>query len=342
MLNFCTLFNVNYLAKGLAMYDSLVANCSDFHLYIFAFDNTTYQVLTGKQLACATVIALADFETEALLAVKPERSVAEYCWTSTPLTIKHCLENYQLSHCTYLDADLFFYSDPKVLIDEMGDNSVLITPHNYHPKYDVSATAGIYCVQFVTIKATTDGFKVLNWWAQACIKWCFARYEDGKMGDQKYLDSWPYMFDGIYICRNAGAGLAPWNLLNYQYTSTPNTLGDKIAVDNTALIFSHFHDLKYFSNDSWYLGGYEVPGFVSEFIYQPYIKTLLKINHELKALYGGIDPLYTIDIESVKDLGMKFKVGTYVMDLEKSFKKFIADVFFISRKKHYKNYIRLK
>jgi hypothetical protein len=338
MLNFCTLFNVNYMAKGLAMYNSLVERCSDFHLYIFAFDDAAYRVLTEKQLAHATIIPLADFENDELLSVKPTRSVAEYCWTSTPLTIKYCLDNYQLDHCTYLDADLYFYNDPRILVDEMGDNSVLITPHNYHPKYDVSATAGIYCVQFLTIKNTTEGLKVLNWWAQACINWCYACYEDGKMGDQKYLDSWPYMFNGVHICRNVGAGLAPWNLLNYQYSGADDT----IKVDSQPLIFYHFHDLKYLSNGSWYLGGYDVPDFVSNFIYRPYIKTLLAINEQIQTKNSGLDTLYTIDIKSIKDFDLKFKVGTYVMDLKKSFRGFITDVFFINRKKHYKNYIKLK
>ncbi len=324
------------------MYNSLLAQCSSFHLYIFAFDDTAYKVLTEKQLAHATVIALADFENQDLLAVKANRSVAEYCWTSTPFTIKYCLDNYALDHCTYLDADLYFYSDPKILVDEMGDDSVLITPHNYNPKYDVSAVAGIYCVQFLTIKNTSEGLKVLNWWAQACIKWCYARYEDGKMGDQKYLDSWPYMFDGVYICRNTGAGLAPWNLLNYQYNTIPQSSGYKISVDNTPLIFFHFHDLKYLSNNSWYLGGYDVPDFASQFIYQPYIKTLLAINEQLQTQYPGIDTLYTIDINTVRDFDLKFRVGSYIMEVKKSFGKFITNAFFINRKRHYKNYIRLK
>src|SRR4051812_41268317 len=119
-LNFCTLFNVNYLAKGLAMYDSLAANNSSFHLYVFAFDDITYQIVTDKKLSNVTVIKLIDFESEDQLAVKPGRSVAEYCWTCTPFTIKYCIEKYQLDHCTYLDADLYFYADPQILIDEMG------------------------------------------------------------------------------------------------------------------------------------------------------------------------------------------------------------------------------
>ena len=199
MLNFCTLFNtLDYLAKGIALYNSLEKTCPQFHLYIFAFDETTYKILTDSNLSNATIISLDDFENEKLLKVKKERSVAEYCWTCTPFTIKYCIEKFNLDHCTYLDADTFFYNDPAALIKEMAQDSVLITPHNYNSRYDQSAAAGIYCVQFTCFKNNAEGLKVLNWWARACLEWCYARYaKDGKMGDQvSSLDSWPYMFEG--------------------------------------------------------------------------------------------------------------------------------------------------
>lgn len=338
MLNFCTLFNTNYLAKGLALHQSLVDNCPSFHLYIFTFDDNSYQILIGKALPHVTIIALSDFEDPGLLNVKKDRSVAEYCWTCTPFTIKYCIEKYQLNECTYIDADTFFYNDPSVLITEMGGASVLVTPHNYHPLYDQSAMSGIYCVQFITFKNTANGMQVLNWWARACLTWCYNRYEDGKMGDQKYLDAWPYIFDGVHICRNIGAGLAPWNLLNHPLSGT----GKQLVVYDTPLIFYHFHDLQYLSNNTWYLGGYEVPEHALTAIYQPYIKTLLNIDREIKTQHPAIDSLYTKAVDDITALSTKYKLGIYVLDLKASFKKFMTDLFFSRRRKHYKNnYIRI-
>jgi hypothetical protein len=338
MLNFCTLFNTNYLAKGLALHQSLVDNCPSFHLYIFAFDDNSYHILTEKNLPHVSVIPLSDFENNDLLSVKDGRSVAEYCWTCTPLTIKHCIDKYQLNDCTYIDADTYFYNDPSVLITEMGNASVLITPHNYYPLYDQSAMSGIYCVQFITFKNTDDGMKVLDWWAQACLTWCYNRYEDGKMGDQKYLDSWPYMFKGVHICRNIGAGLAPWNLLNHPLSGQDKQL----VVKDAPLIFYHFHDLQYLSTNTWYLGGYEVPEHALTEIYQPYIKNLLNIDKEIKTQHPNIDSLYTKAADNISALSKKYKLGIYVLDLKTSFKKFMTDLFFTGRRKHYKNnYIQI-
>ena len=141
-INFCTLFNSSYLSRGMVMYDSLLKNCDDFHLYIFAFDDLTYKYLTSQKLEHITVISLNEFEDEELLKIKPTRSAAEYCWTCTASTILYSIKKFQLSNCTYIDADLLFYSNPKVLIEEMGNDSVLITEHRYSKEHEQSATSG--------------------------------------------------------------------------------------------------------------------------------------------------------------------------------------------------------
>ena len=69
MLHFCTLFDANYLARGLVTYESLMsATEGAAHLYVFAFDDKCYNVLTSMQLPNLTVISLAEFEDEQLFA----------------------------------------------------------------------------------------------------------------------------------------------------------------------------------------------------------------------------------------------------------------------------------
>jgi hypothetical protein len=207
MYNYCTLFDSNYLTRGLAMYESLKLQTTAFHLYIFAFDDSAYKLLTKLNLEFVTVISLEQFEDEKLLAIKNTRGAGEYCWTCTPSTIKYCIEKFKLDECTYLDADLYFFGDPAILIEEMGDKSILLTEHRYTPAYDQSNTSGIYCVQFMTFKNTSDGMKALNWWRNACIDWCFARFEDGKFGDQKYLDDWTDRFEGVHVLQHLGGAI---------------------------------------------------------------------------------------------------------------------------------------
>lgn len=296
MLNFCTLFDSNYLAKGLVLYQSLKNVCTDFQLYIFAFDDKAYSMLTQLKLENVIVISLSDFEDSELLSVKPTRTKAEYCWTSASSTILYCLNNFKLDHCTYIDADLFFISNPKALVDEMGNDDVLITDHRYTAEYDQSALSGRYCVQFVTFKNNENGLTVLNWWRNACIDWCYNRREDGKFGDQKYLDDWTERFKGIHDLQHLGGGVAPWNVQQYKIEKKDTCIigNDKVTDTSFSIVFYHFHHLNNkkinFINE-FQLGPYLLSNEVIRFIYKPYIEKLKKMDKLLKSKDANFDSL---------------------------------------------------
>jgi len=278
MLKFCTLFNTTYLTRGLAMYNSLKQQCESFHLYIFAFDCNSYELLSAMELEHVTVISLQAFENERLLAVKDGRTAGEYCWTCASSTIKYCIEEFNLDHCTYVDADLLFFSDPAVLVAEMDEKSVLITEHRYTPGYDQTATSGIYCVQFVTFKSNAAGMEVLNWWVDACIDWCFNRMEDNKFGDQKYLDDWLTRFDCVHVLQHLGGGVAPWNVQQYNFMySGKQIMGTELASgSNFDLVFYHFHDFHYLKGENYCLSSpqYVLDRNSVKHIYKPYARAL--------------------------------------------------------------------
>ena len=308
MYNFCTLFNSHYLSRGLAMYESLLANCSGFHLYIFAFDQVALDYLTELDLQYVTVISLEHFEGPELLLVKPGRTVAEYCWTCTPSTLAYAIERFNLENCTYLDADIYFFSDPATLIEEMGSASVLITEHRYTLEYDQAATSGRFCVQFMTFHNTPEGMAVLCSWRDACIDWCFARYEEGRFGDQKYLDEWPTRFPGVHILQHLGGGLAPWNAQQYQFS-----LADARRIVGTAkasnrqfdAVFYHYQNFKFFGKDDVELGYYRLTTDIKRIIYKPYLQHLLRIEAAI-----ATDPRFASVISSAVPAprGVRWKI----------------------------------
>jgi hypothetical protein len=233
------------------------------------------------QLENVTVIKLSDFEDEKLLSVKPTRTKGEYCWTCTSSTILYVLNNYYVESCTYIDADLYFYSSPKVLFDEIGDKSVLITEHRYTPRYDQSVKSGKYCVQFVYFRNNEKGREVLNYWRNACINWCYARHEDGKFGDQKYLDDWMVRFDCVAELQHIGGGVAPWNIEQYHLKK----LNNELKINDVNLVFYHFHEFKFINKNNYVcLGGYKLSKDIINNIYFPYINQLLNIKTKLALL----------------------------------------------------------
>lgn len=287
MLNFCTLFNSAYLSRGLTMYSSLEKYCPKFHVYILAFDDSCFQALKDLGLKHATIISLKDFENEDLLRVKPERTLGEYCWTCTPSIIWYCLHSFSLNHCTYVDADLMFFDDPQVLFDEMEGDSVLITDHHYSSEYDQTEINGRYCVQFVTFINDSRGLKVLEWWKDACIEWCFNRAEDGKFGDQKYLDCWTERFNGVHELKHLGGGVAPWNVQQYTFKRKGKKIfGRELTTKKDfTLIFYHYHDFRYCEENVFALTAvlYRIEPDVVVKIYKPYVKRLLKEEARVKA-----------------------------------------------------------
>ena len=307
MLNFCTLFDSNYLSRGLALYESLCKYSNGFHIFIFTFDDISNKIVKSLELKYATVIGLEEFEDNELLAIKPSRSRLEYFWTCTPSIIKFVLDNYNVNSCTYLDADIYFWDSPDSLIEEMKNSSVLITKHHYTRNLDNSKKSGIYCVQFMTFRNDKEGRLVLGWWQEACNKWCYDRFEDGKFGDQKYLDDWPQRFRGIHILSNLGGGIAPWNIQQYElFRQGEKLFGKNLDTgEDVKIVFYHFHNLQFYAGKVD-LGGYRISKEAKSLIYLPYIKHVNKINTRL-GIIGEFKKIHEHNKLRDRDLKMFLK-----------------------------------
>jgi len=274
MYNFCTLFDSNYLHKGLALYQSLCDVCNDFHLFVVAFDDLCFNTLQDLKLDRLSVVSLTEFETKELIAVKPTRNRAEYCWTAGPSVIFYFINKYNLEHCTYVDSDLMFFSSPDAIFKEIGTSSVAITEHIPDGP---EMLAGKYCVQFVYFKNDLDGMKALTWWMNSCIDWCFARYEDGKYGDQKYLDSFLGLFNNVYVIKHRGAGIAAWNIQLYDF-KVPHKIEYKSQLID--IIFFHFHGTQInLNNDILEINVItsDVDRYLEVNVYYPYLDLLSQI-----------------------------------------------------------------
>lgn len=143
--HFCTLFDSNFLPMGMALHESLLAHAQPFHLWILCVDELVEKQLEMIDLPPMTLIPLKEIETSDILAVKPGRSKREYCWTLTPFIFQAVFDrNPNLKRVTYLDADIFFFDDPQILLRELDESGkhVLITEHAYAPEYDQSLISG--------------------------------------------------------------------------------------------------------------------------------------------------------------------------------------------------------
>jgi hypothetical protein len=279
MEHYVTLFDSLFLPQGLALHMSMERCVKNYQLWILCVDDKVFDALTKLNLNHVKLLQLSKLETEELLKVKAGRSKGEYCWTLTPFAPRFVFEaDKTIPRVTYLDADLWFRKNPKPIFDELdqSEKHVLITDHAYAPEYDQSATSGQYCVQFM-IFTRYGGEVVRKWWEEKCIDWCYARFEDGKFGDQKYLDDWPERFsEYVHVLSNKEFALANWNATRFPYGNA---------------IFWHFHGVRLLPNRKIDIGSiYKIPLNTIDNVYLPYFNDIKKATETLEKFSITIRP----------------------------------------------------
>lgn len=172
-------------------------------------------------------------------------------------------------------ADTFFFSSPTAVIDELGEGSILIVPHDYSKEYEEHIASGIYNVGIMAFRPDTNGMNCLKWWRDKCIQWCYWRHEDGKIGDQAYLNDWPERFKDVVVCRHVGINAAPWNVAKYGITSDDH---GNFYIAGSSLVCFHFHSCQICTSKLALIGGFKItlPTSMLSLIYKPYIDHLVK------------------------------------------------------------------
>lgn len=321
MVNLCTLFDSNYLDRGIVLYKSLEKNAENFHLYILCFDEKAYDVLNGLRLRHATVIPEREIMTEELESIKAARTRAEYCWTCTPIVVQYVLENYAVADCTYIDADMFFYSDPQILLDELYANgaSVGIIEHRFPndiAKKQREMFYGKYCVEFNTFCNDEIGQKVLKYWRARCFEQCTMAFGNESFGDQKYVEEWEEKFRGVYVYQHLGAGVAPWNICDYRMANTEKGIALLYKKKNLVeLVFYHFQNLMILDGNKVFIGVYNELGHkdkqLIKKLYEAYVLALRKARRELKEM-GAEIPVQQFR-KGKKSSGLKMKFVDFVI-----------------------------
>lgn len=280
-ITLCTLFNINYLDKGLALYQSLEEVASDFELYVLAMDDKCCCILKDFNYSHLKVISLEEFENDKLKLAKSNRPFGEYCWTCSSSLVKYIFERYSPENCTYIDADMYFYDDPKVLIDEMyaRNCTVLVVGHRFSwYNKSLAKIVGRYCVEFNTFANEPRALNLLNKWVSQCIEACYHGNDGIHHGDQMYIDKWCEEYDFVCETLNLGAGVAHWNINQYRFYEFYNRkVVLKCNSKHYNLVFYHFENLKYIDKNQVDINVYHkwrIDDNLVKFLYAPYLQVI--------------------------------------------------------------------
>lgn len=302
------------------MLTSLKNHCPDATVFVLCLDELASDILNTLQIEGCVCIPLSLVESSAVLAAKGNRNVAEYCWTLSSCFTAWLMDNRpEVDIITYLDADLMFFSSPEPLFDEMQEASIGIMEHRFTPRLQHLESKGRFCVEWVSFRRDAQGLACLYRWRDQSLEWCYDRLEDGRMGDQKYLDTWPQDYSRTRVLAHLGAGVAPWNYSNYTFGINSES---QIHVGNVPLIFYHFHQFQLIDDGSFYRLApyYSEEGPAPDLIYGPYELAMRNMVRRIQTLR----PDFSRGMKSHAQVHSRRWIQTYLPRFAKEFlKKFI-------------------
>lgn len=292
MNTYCTYFDRNYLAQGLALWRSLERHDPLAHLTVLALDEETAAVLRragGARLSVLERHTLLEAD-QVLAALERDRTRTEFIFALTPCLVRHLiLTQPALERVIYLDADLYFFGAAQPIWDELGGGSVLVVPHRYPSWHDDSAFYGRYNVGVVGFRRDDAGRACVEWWRERCLESTALTRDGAHFGDQKYLDEWPRRFPGIVASEHPGINVAPWNWCGHDF----RLRGEGVEVDGAPLVVFHFAQFKRIST-SWFDSGqleYGImPLWLRSRLYGEYWSALEQAEREIQAH----DPAFAI------------------------------------------------
>lgn len=237
---FCTIITKSHLPYATALFQSIqkFGVLSRFVAYVVDGDVDT----PGTGIEVLTTEDLANEPLAAQIRVKYYRqSVDKYRWSMKPVIMNHLLGQ-GLEKVIYVDSDIYFFSDPGFLLEELDRHNILLTPHweVKDPALDFSCFVrnfknGLYNAGFVAINKHAR--EAMIWWAKACLFKCEINRSIGLFLDQAYLNLFEVQFDRVKTLKHKGCNVANWNIRN-----CPRTLkGTEVLIEDTfPIVFIHF------------------------------------------------------------------------------------------------------
>jgi hypothetical protein len=315
-LHFCTLFDSKYASRGLTMLESLAEHMREpYHVTILAMDAAIPDLITrvGRpEWKVSTVASLGDAEFAALEAFRPRR---EYCWTAAPVLCDALVRcSAPGSFVVYVDADLLFYDDPRLLLGELEpDGQILIHEHRYsRDRTQWEATSGRFNVGFLAFRVGDEARACTARWRQQVFEKCELDPDNGYCGDQGYLNEWPSLYPGLRIMCNIGGGVAPWNLADYR----PSGSARLPRVDGKDLVFFHYHSFRTVAAGA--LGfvaaqpayGYGFPRRVNRLFFATYARRVRRSAEKLRR--AGL-PIVADEVVSLRQAMRSVVSGRYLL-----------------------------
>ena len=249
MHHFCTVADSSFRSRVLALNYSLKKYSNNYKLHLLCLDNEIYSTISDLNIKAYLLSDLLNNDTILLESKNntPSREALhnaqgnidkakniQFIWSLAPYFSNYCLNNNPtIDSILYIDSDIYFFNNWEKIYDYTSNINIGLVEHrikHYHNN-------GKYNVGIVYFKNNDIGLTCSTLWKDLLLYTDHQFYSlYGDCGDQKYLELFPNLFNGVESFDKFFGHLAPWNFNYHTYTDNEIIWEDK----KQYIMYCHF------------------------------------------------------------------------------------------------------
>jgi hypothetical protein len=252
MIYIASMFNKPFLVRTLAMRNSALRLMPGVKFLFMYTDQESGDMIKSLNYPDTHAIAVEDLKDDELMEAGKDKTKSEFAWMAKVAFMKYLFDQPWVKEgdvVAWVDSDILFYSSLKPTIDKMlGGYSIALMPH-YFPKEKeyLNNKIGKYNAGMFIFKVDENSRLAFSDWRKQCIEWCYMRYEEGRLGDQMYLNPWTTKYKGVYEVPTKGVDIGPWRVKTHKIERTGN---EQFTIDGDPLVCFHFHGYKFYAENN--------------------------------------------------------------------------------------------
>jgi hypothetical protein len=243
---FFTICSNNYLAQAIVLGNSIKRYYPE-HTFLTILVDEKHEKINYDEIPFE-VIPIHEIEP-AILSLVEKYSIIELNTCVKPRVFEYLFNEKKAGKAIYFDPDIKLYTHIEEIEKALDTNNVVLTPHIYTPipldgkgpGENTFLNYGTYNLGFIGVKNSDESGRFIKWWKERTYEMGYFKVHIGVFVDQLWINHVPLFFKDVYVLKDKGCNMAPWNLHERFLTDT----GKFILVNGSdALKFFHFSSFK--------------------------------------------------------------------------------------------------